>query len=95
MRFGDYLQQALDAKGISQRAFSVAVGYPQQGVNRVVRGQCPPPLKKLKAWADYLAGSVDAALFIELGELEHAPPGVQKLVADLRMRIDQLTKRNR
>lgn len=87
MRFGTYLAEALTRKGLSQRAFALAVGYPQPAINGIVRSERLVPLGRLEAWADHLEGFIDRALFLELGRLEHAPPEIRQLVDDLR---DQL-----
>lgn len=90
MRFGEYLEQALKLKGLSQRAFSLLVGYPQQAVNGIIRGERVPPLGRLEAWANALSNHVDKALFLELGRLEHSPKEIRQLVIDLRCEISRL-----
>jgi len=92
MRFGSYLAEALARKGVSQRAFALGVGYPQQAINGIIHGDRIPPLGRLEAWADHLEGFVDRPQFLELGRLEHCPQEIQQLVSDLRDRLKNRPK---
>lgn len=90
MRFGEYLGQALEQKGLSQRAFALEVGYPQQAINGIVKGIRIPPLGRLQGWADTLKGHIDRGMFMELAWLEHSPPGIRKALEDARAEIKRL-----
>ena len=87
MRFAPYLATAVKKAGYTQRAFAKKVRHHQQNFNQIIRGKRAPPLKHLPAWIALLGEHVDPALFRELAELEHTPPGIQKLVVDLRQKL--------
>ena len=84
MRFGEYFKAAIARKGLSERAFGILVGSPQQVINGVIHGERTPPLARIEAWAKALEGHVDVALFVELAELEHTPPGIRKALEEAR-----------
>ena len=87
MRFGQYLATSLEKAGFSQSSFAAKVGYQQQNVNQIIKGKRNPPLKRVDAWATLLGKHIDKELFLELAHLEHSTPRIQKLVADLKVRL--------
>ena len=91
MRFGAYLATAIEKAGISQREFARRAKSRQQNVNEIVHGRRVPPLAHLERWADLLKEHVDRAQFLELARLEHCPPEIQTLVAELRSKTPDHT----
>jgi transcriptional regulator with XRE-family HTH domain len=78
--FAIYLEDALAAKGLSQREFARLVKYPVQSLNQILKGTRLPPPKRLDAWAAALKGAVDPERFRLLGLLEHCPDEVKEFV---------------
>lgn len=52
--FGSYLDGLLKARDLSGRAFDRIVSTGQGFVNQVIRGEAPPPMDRLDAWAEAL-----------------------------------------
>jgi transcriptional regulator with XRE-family HTH domain len=92
MRFGVYLAQAIEAKGLSQRKFSTAVGYKQANLSRIISGKMVPPLKHIQKWSDFLMPAIDPAEFRELALLENSPPEIMELVRELRRKLSEVAQ---
>jgi transcriptional regulator with XRE-family HTH domain len=87
MRFGEYLANALEEAGYTQRSFAAKVKHHQANFNQILLGKRSPPLKHIQRWADLLQGHIDPLQFRELALLENSPIEIQKLVNELREKV--------
>jgi hypothetical protein len=85
--FGQCLQRAIVAIGLSRRAFAKKVAYSPTSMDAIVHGRRPPPRKHIERWARALELTGKAREeFIELGYLVHCPPYIQDRYRAMRER---------
>lgn len=82
--FGDYLRWALERKGMTLRAYALAIGLGKSHsfAYRVAKGAVAPPLKDLGRWAAPLDLTVSERRYFELlAAVANSPLQVQKWFA--------------
>ncbi len=85
--FGDYLDQLLDERGLSVRAFAALVNVPPGSISVAKRNTMNP--KRMESWADALELTGEVRVrFCDLASLTHAP---EYLV----QRLEQLIAENK
>ncbi len=74
-RFGRVLYHRLSVLGWSARRFASESGTTASFLSAVATGSRPPPLARLRPWAELLGldGAAQEA-FVLLGQLAHVPP---------------------
>jgi transcriptional regulator with XRE-family HTH domain len=87
--FGQCLQRAIVAMGISRREFARKVAYSPTSIDKIVHGKRTPPRKHIDRWAKALGSAVDPAVFRELALLAHTPPEIRSEY----LRLKELAKR--
>lgn len=88
--FGALLNRAIHARGLSQRGFAAKVGSTGPFISMIVRGQRRVPLERLDAWMRVLElEGVERQEFVVQADLSHCPIRIQRLVAQLRRRVNQ------
>jgi transcriptional regulator with XRE-family HTH domain len=79
------MDNALQAQGLSARAFAALIDVQPAFLNKVMQGDRTVPLKRIEAWADALKlRGNDREQFLEAGFLTHTPPYICDLLQKLR-----------
>ena len=79
-RFGRVLYEQFAARGWSARRFATESGTTASFLSAVATGLRPPPLARLRPWAEQLGlDAVESEAFVLLGQLAHAPPELARV----------------